>query len=160
MATSKHDYSKAKKDYISSNESCRVIAERYNIPYNTLARIMTKEKWAELRGQAIRESDKKVVSKIADKDAKRIDKIQDTADLLLDKIREGIEADLYTLNAQSVNSIACALGKLKDVKGLKSDLDIQEQTARIDKLRKEALSEEANKDIKIVISGELEEYSK
>lgn len=49
---------------------------------------------------------------------------------------------------------------IKDISGLKCELERQEQMARISKLQKEAKDEEASKDIKIVIGHELDEYSK
>jgi hypothetical protein len=42
---------------------------------------------------------------------------------------------------------------------IKSDADMREQEARIDKLRKEAMVERENNEVKVTILGELEEYS-
>ena len=42
---------------------------------------------------------------------------------------------------------------------IRSEADMLEQEARIDKLRKEAMVEKENQEVKVTIQGELEEYS-
>ena len=42
---------------------------------------------------------------------------------------------------------------------VKSDADMREQEARIKKLRKEAMVEKENNEIKVTIMGDLDEYS-
>ena len=63
------------------------------------------------------------------------------------------------VDRQGLKQIASALKDIKEVKMLKSELDRQEQEARIDKLRKEAMVEKENNEVKVTILGELEEYS-
>ena len=63
------------------------------------------------------------------------------------------------VDRQGLKQIASALKDIKEVKMLRSELDKQEQEARIDKLRKEAMVEKENKEVKVTILGELEEYS-
>ena len=63
------------------------------------------------------------------------------------------------IDRQGLKHIASALKDIKEVKMLKSELDRQEQEARIDKLRKEAMVEKENQEVKVTIQGELEEYS-
>ena len=63
------------------------------------------------------------------------------------------------VDRQGLKQIASALKDIKEVKMLRSELDRQEQEARIDKLRKEAMVEKENNEVKVTISGELEEYS-
>ena len=63
------------------------------------------------------------------------------------------------VDRKGLKQIASALKDIKEVKMLKSELDRQEQEARIDKLRKEAMVEKENNEVKVTILGELEEYS-
>ena len=63
------------------------------------------------------------------------------------------------VDRQGLKQIASALKDIKEVKMLKSELDRQEQEARIDKLRKEATVEKENNEVKVTILGELGEYS-
>lgn len=80
--------------------------------------------------------------------------------------REVIHEEEKLMEAKSIidrnglKQIAAALKDIKEVKMLKSELDRQEQEARIEKLRKEAAVEKENNEIKVIIAGDLDEYSK
>lgn len=63
------------------------------------------------------------------------------------------------VDRQGLKQIASALKDIKEVKMIQSELDRQEQLAKIDKLRKEAMVEKENNEVKVAIVGELEEYS-
>ena len=63
------------------------------------------------------------------------------------------------VDRQGLKQIASALKDIKEVKMLRSELDKQEQEARIDKLRKEAMVEKENNEVKVTIVGDLDEYS-
>ena len=62
-------------------------------------------------------------------------KINEVADKLLDKILSMMDAE--GLGTQGLKHLTSALKDIKEVKGIKSDIDLKEQNARIDKLRKE-----------------------
>ena len=78
----------------------------------------------------------KIVESLSDKDAEKVVDIIGVADKLLEKISEMLSAEVT--NAQGIKNLTSALKDLKDVKGFKSELDKQEQEARIAKLRREA----------------------
>ena len=62
-------------------------------------------------------------------------RINDVADKLLDKISDMITQE--GLTTQNIKHLTSAIKDIKDVKGIKSEIDLKEQNARIDKLRKE-----------------------
>ena len=65
------------------------------------------------------------------------------------------------VDRQGLKQIASALKDIKEVKMLRSELDKQEQEARIANLRKQADKEDDNKEpIQVIIGGDLSEYSK
>ena len=88
-----------------------------------------------------------------------VDGIQSLADLLLEKIKDGVNDGTLIVDSQSIRQITASIKDLRDIKGMKSELDMQEQMARIEKLRKEATIENESKDIKVIISGDLDDYS-
>lgn len=89
-------------------------------------------------------------------------------DLRPDKpTKETIHEEEKLLEAKSIvdrkglKQIASALKDIKEVKMLRSELDKQEQKARIANLRKNAEADSGNKEpIKVIIGSDLEEYSK
>ena len=64
------------------------------------------------------------------------------------------------IDRQGLKQIASALKDIKEVQMLKSELDRQEQEARIANLRKQAESEDDDTEIQVVITGKAKEYAK
>jgi hypothetical protein len=80
--------------------------------------------------------------------------------LLLNKVKSLLEADEELLVDTSImKDVSIILKNLKDIQMIRSEADLREQEARIDKLRKEAMVEKENNEVKVTIQGELEEYS-
>ena len=62
------------------------------------------------------------------------------------------------LDSQSIKHFTSALKDIKDIKGIKSDLDLREQEARIEKLRKDAMTEEEDSEIVVTMEGGIGKY--
>ena len=107
-----------------------------------------------------RKGDDKIVESVASQEARRVDGIQTVADMLLEKIKEGVADGSLIIDSQSIRQITASIKDLREIKGCKSELDMQEQLARIEKLRKEAQTEEESKDIRVVIENSLDDYAK
>jgi hypothetical protein len=56
--------------------------------------------------------------------------------------------------------ISGVLKDLKDIQMIKSEADLREQEARIEKLRKDAAGDEKAPKIEITLGGGLEDYAK
>jgi len=153
------DWKKIKAEYVSTDVSYRKLAEKYSVSPSTLYHRFKREKWADLRKQKNSNFDAKIVESVASQDAKRVVNIQTVADVLLQKIEDGVLDGSLIIDSQSIRQITASLKDLRDIKGCKSELDMQEQIARIDKLRKEAQIEQANKDIRVVIESELDDFA-
>lgn len=130
------DWNKLKAEYIAGGTSYRKLAEKYGIDRNAVQRVAKREKWCDLKSQAKAKSETKMVNAIANDISKKSVKIDDVADKLLDKIIDLL--DNFELDTQSIKHLTSSLKDIKDIKGVKSKLDIKEQEARIDKLRKDA----------------------
>lgn len=153
------DWKQIKSEYIAGGTSYRKLAAKHGVSFSTLKDIARKEKWTDLREQAQHKADTKLTDVIGEKQAARSAKIIDVADKLLDKISDTIDA-LGVIDSQSLKHFTSALKDLKDIKGIKSDIDLREQEARIAKLQKDAQAEEMDSEIKVTIEGDIEFYSK
>ena len=131
------DWKQIKSEYIAGGTSYRKLAEKYSVSFSTLKDIARKEKWTDLRAQAQHKADTKFVDMIGEKQAVRSAKIIDVADKLLDKISKTVEK-LDVIDSQSLKHFTSALKDLRDIKGIKSDIDLREQEARIAKLERDA----------------------
>ena len=134
------DWKRIKAEYIAGGTSYRKLAEKYGVSFNTLKTRAREEQWYELRQQKDHKTTTKIVETLSDNDAKKAVDIIDVADKLLDKIEE--LADTLVVDTQSLKQLTSALKDLKEIKGYKSEADMREQEARIDKLRREAERED------------------
>ncbi len=159
------DWKKIKAEYITTDTSYRRLAEKYGIHYHVISERGKAEKWVELRKQHRDKTLTKALEKISEKQSDKMARIDSLADQLLDKLEKAIgELDMaITVHKEKVETetgentleykvaehggivdrkglreIASALKDLKEVKMIRSELDEQEQQARIENLRKQA----------------------
>ena len=133
------DWKEIKAEYIVGDTSYRKLAEKHGVSFSTLRGIAKREKWTDLKAQAQHNADTKLVETIGDDKGTHSVKINDVADKLLDKILSLVSGE--GLGTQGLKHLTSALKDIKEIKGIKSDIDLREQNARIDKLRKEIESD-------------------
>ena len=148
------DWKQIKSEYIAGGTSYRKLAEKYGVSFSTLRCVAKKEKWTDLKTQAQHKADTKIIETVGKKQAERSAKIMDVADKLLNKISEMVDT-MALVDSQAIKHFTSALKDLKEVKGIKSDIDLREQEARINKLQREAErdQDDTNKEISITIEG-------
>lgn len=156
------DWNKLKAEYIAGGTSYRKLAEKYKdegVTFDNLKNIAVKEGWAKLREQAKDKATTKMVNSVAKDISKKSVKMNDVADKLLDKIIILLDESEF-VDSQVIKQCTSALKDIKDIKGIKSAIDIREQEARIDKLRKDAMDEKENTSITVKFEGDIEKWSK
>lgn len=131
------DWKKIKAEYIAGGTSYRKLAEKYGVSFSTLKEIARREKWTDLKDKARHKADTKFADLMGEKQANRSAKINDVADALLNKISDTL-AMMDVVDSQSIKHFTSALKDIRDIKGIKSDIDLKEQEARIAKLQKDA----------------------
>ena len=151
------DWKKLKAEYISGGTSYRKLAAKYGVSFSTLRDIAIREKWTDLKAQAHNKSVTKLVESIGEQNGTYKVSINEVADKLLNKITDMLT--LECLNTQSVKHLTSALKDIKEIKGIKSDIDLKEQEARIAKLQKEAEADtDKNSSVSITIEGGDDEW--
>ena len=154
------DWQSIKTEYITTDTSYRKLAQKYGVNHAVIGQRAKAEKWVDLRRQHIDKTQTKALNTISNKQADRAAKLIGVSDLLLNKVKSLLEDNEELLVDTSImKDVSVILKNLKDIQMIKSDADIREQEARIDKLRKEAMVEKENNEVKVAIVGELEEYS-
>lgn len=130
--------SKIKAEYIAGEVSYRELAEKYNVSESTLRKTASKEKWKDSRNEARTKAGQKVVEKVAEEQAKGavlIDRINNT---LLEAVADDIEKETMTAAKADVYSkVFDALRKAKQIGDYRSKRELEEQMARIEKMRAE-----------------------
>ena len=175
------DWQAIKTEYITTDTSYRKLAQKYGVSYQAICRRSKEEGWIDLREQHMNKTVSEAVDKISSKKADKLSRIDDLADKLLEKLEkaiteldmeiikrktkledDGLEVTTETMEAkaggivdrQGLKQIASALKDIKEVKMLRSELDRQEQEARIANLRKQAdKDEDKTEEIEVVFVG-------
>lgn len=131
------DWNKIKAEYIAGGTSYRKLCEKYGLKLSELRSVAEREKWVELKAQAQHKTNTKIVNVVSENNAKIDDKYFRLVDKLLDKAEATINA-VDEWHPTLLKEMATTMKYLKECKGVKSELDIEEQRERINKLRREA----------------------
>ena len=147
------DWSKIKTEYITTDTSYRKLAEKHGVGESTLFARASKERWVEQKEQHQSKTVAKTLEAISKKEASRASRLETVADKVLDMVEAYIDAsDPTEIDTQSLKHISGVLRDIKEVK--RNGKDLEEQDARIAKLRKEAEKEDTqSRDVTITIEG-------
>ena len=149
------DWSKLKAEYISGGTSYRKLAKKYDVSFSTLKDIAIREHWVDLKEQAHNNAATRMVNVVSEENSKIDDKYYRLVDMLLDKTEEVI-TNTPIWQVSSLKEMATTMKYLKECKGIKSDIDLKEQDARIKKLQKEIEDEKTT--INITFGDEVKKY--
>ena len=156
------DWSKLKAEYIKGGTSYRKLAEKHKANLSVLKRIAKDENWVGLREQCKAKAATKIVEIESDKQAERMKRLLTVSDKLLAAVEDAVEqfqAGELLLEKGALKSLSGTIKDIKDIQSLKTELDIEEQKARIAILKKQAMAEDDSKEVKVIISTDLDEYS-
>lgn len=132
------DWQAIKTEYITTATSYRELAKKYGISYKTISVKGKDEGWVELRSQFVVKTHSEILDAISEQQVDRAARFKTVADKLLDKIEAIVDSvEPEGINPKSLRSLTAAVKDLKEIQGIKSNLDMQEQQARIDNLRRQ-----------------------
>lgn len=150
------DWLKIKTEYITTDTSYRKLAEKYSVNYSVIGARARAEGWVEERTQFIHKTHTKTLEEISKNQAKRAAQIYKVADKLLLKIEAKADGK-SPIKEKDIRALTAALRDLKEIQNIRSDLDRQEQEARIANLRKQA-GPEQKETATLIIEGLPEEF--
>lgn len=153
------DWNKIKIEYITTGASYRDLAEKYGVSYVLIGRAGKKEGWVELRRQHRERTVQKTVTAVENAQAARARKILTVTDKLLRKIEETVDCE-GPMTEKGLRALTAAVKDLRDVQGIKSELDRKEQEARIENLRRQAEKAEGDRAcVTVTMEGGMGEYA-
>lgn len=157
------DWNKIKAEYIKGGTSYRKLSAKYDVSLSVLKRVAHDENWVGLREQCKAKAATKIVEIESDKQADRMKRLLTVSDKLLMAVEDAVEqfqAGELLLDKGALKSLSGTIKDIKDIQSIKTELDIEEQKARIAILKKQAQAEEDNKEIKVTFECGFDEYSK
>lgn len=135
------DWKKLKAEYIAGGTSYRKLAEKYKVSFHTLRKQAAKENWKALRDETTAKTVTKIIEIESDKQADRMKRLLTVSDKLLMAVEDAVEqfqAGELLLDKGALKSLSGTIKDIKDIQSLKTELDIEEQKARIAILKKQA----------------------
>ena len=154
-------WSEIKHEYITKGTSLRNLAKKYGPTKDTICARAKKEDW---EGQKRRHQDMTETKLLETDTQKKVDyarEINEAANMLVANVKQKLMSyDPITIDTGEMKDMSVVLRNAKELLGIKSKKDLEEQDARIDKLRKEAANHDGNKEpVRVVIEGDLDKYS-
>ena len=146
------DWNRIKTEYITTDTSYRELSQKYGVHYTNIAKRAKKEDWQQLRQQQTNTTQTKMIQAVERRKVDRAAKLIGVSDLLLDKVRGMLEDDSGTITSQAMRNLSGVLRDIKDIQMIRSDADMREQEARIDKLRREAARDEDDGSRAVVVN--------
>ena len=147
------DWKAIKTEYITTDTSYRKLAQKYGVNYQAICHRSKDEGWIAQREQYRNTTITKTIEKISKQEATRAAKIHSVADKLLAKIEAMVEAE-EPLGTKGIRALTAAVKDLKEIQSVRSELDRQEQEARIANLRKQVdKDEDKTEEIEVVFVG-------
>jgi hypothetical protein len=160
------DWQVIKQEYITDpNTSYRRLAEKYGVSRVQIGNVGSEEGWVELRRKHLDKTLTKTINALGTAQAQRAARLQTVADKLLGKIEAAVDSfdmEMLFMDKQALRQITGALKDIKDIQMIKSDADLREQEARIEKLRREAEREDqsGSNEVTVTILGGAEAWQK
>lgn len=157
------DWKAIETEYITTNTSYRKLADKYGIDQATISRKAKKEDWVSKRQRHVSETQAKILTADVQEKVDRATRLISVADKLLSKVETLLDADgELPIDTQSMKHISGVLKDIKEIQMIRSAKDLEEQNARIAKLRREAEKDEDSGTEVIVTfgSGDAEKWAK
>lgn len=153
------DWQAIKTEYITTDTSYRKLAQKYGVSYQAICHRSKEEGWIAEREQHKNNTLTKTLEQISQQDANRAAKIHSVADKLLLKI-EALVDSVELLSEKGIRALTAAVKDLKEIQGVRSELDKQEQEARIANLRKQSEKDDETANvIEVVFAAGPEEWN-
>ena len=165
-------WSSIRADFLANGMPYPQLAEKYSVSLSTLKKRAASEKWMDAREKVVNGTyleprrkkepelepeparepiDEDDVAVLIDLKRQRYLKFMEITDAMMDRISAAL-TDPEVVSPYSLKMLASALRDLREMQGLnKTELDIEEQRARIAKLKSEAKSPETIENQGIVV---------
>lgn len=163
MAKKKIDWLAIREEYISGRGSTTELAARYGVPLKTVKYHCTADGWVRLKEQVAQKASDDAVARAAGSVSGYRDRICAAAMRLLDRVEEYLGAADQAgrvMRSADILNVARALRDIKDVADVKAPGDLEEQAARIDKLRADARrDDEEDATVRVEMDDDIEELA-
>lgn len=167
------DWTRIKKEYISSDISIRALAKKHGISYSTLQHRATREDWNLLRqgGESvpteIRQTIDLAARRLLEKLNQAVEELDHQEIVTRTKVKTA-DGEVNTeqrcfepggkVDCKDLKVLTGALKDLRDIQMVRYPLDIREQEAKIRNLERQ-FTQAGDTAVTVTLEGEAEEYA-
>ena len=153
------DWKTIETEYVTTDISHRGLAEKYDICRSTICKKAAEDKWSDKRKEHRAKTVSEAVNAVGKTQAEQTAKLFRVSGLLLNKVQKLLEENEELLaDTSAMKDVSVVLKNLKELLMIKSEADLREQEARIEKLRREAEPEKMTEAPKLIVEGLPEEF--
>ena len=156
-------WSRVRADYLTTGLTYKKLAEKYGISLPMIKKVASREHWTADKakveavtnevtwGNRSAEGSEAEILTVADIRRDRYEKFMEITDAMMDRIQAALTSP-EVISPYSLKLLASALRDLREMQGLnKTALDIEEQQARIEKLRADTKVVQSPEDRAVVV---------
>lgn len=148
-----------KAEFMTQGTSFRKLAEKYGPNKDTIWKRAKEEDWDRQRRRYSDEVQTKMLESDTAQKISMAEKLNEATQMLLVKTEAMLRSvDTEEMNTTALRDLSVVLKNAKEILMIKSKKDMDEQDARIAKLRKEADMDQDDNRPKLVIEGLPEEF--
>ena len=141
------DWTEIKTEYITKQTSYRKLAEKYGVSQSSLRKVAAREQWVTLRNNFGTSRDAEMANTLGAEAGKKEAVIDTKYYALIAKLLEKAEFVIDNTpvwQASTIKEMASAMKYLKECRGIKSEIDMREQEARIRNLERQQQEEQTD----------------
>ena len=160
------DWGAIRAEYVTTNVSYSMLSKKYNVAKAVIGTRASKEGWVKEREQFVANAYTRTIRDVEKKQGKRMELLYNAADEVLKVIYNTItdKDNGKKVILSDPRKLTGAIKDIKDIYMLRTSGDLEEQQARIEKLRRDAEKideEDGNgQTIEVVFGGEAENWAK
>lgn len=178
----KYNWIEIETEYITTNTSYAKIAEKHGVPLGTLQKYAAKNDWFGKKQDYAEKTVAKTTDKIAKEEAKKLAKLTKAADMMTDVVERilkdtqqfnrhivgfGEEKVYQKVDTKAIRDITVAIKELtsvvRNLNNIPTQAEMEAQRIASERLelekRKADLDLDSNKEIRVIIGGDAEDYA-
>lgn len=158
MAT-EETWEKIRTEYITQGKKPVELSKKYRVSKNDIYQRAKDEDWKGKKGNYREETGEKIIEAVQKREIDDALRLVTVGDRILDRVEEILEIGrIKHMTPTGLKNLSEVVLNIKELKNIRSAEDIEEQRARIEKLRREADRDDRSASITVTLEGAMDSY--
>ena len=158
MAT-EETWEKIRTEYITQGKKPVELSKKYRVSKNDIYQRAKDEDWKGKKGSYREETGEKIIEAVQKREIDDALRLMTVGERILDRVEEILEiGHIKHMTPTGLKNLSEVVLNIKELKNIRSPDDIEEQRARIEKLRREADRDDRSASITVTLEGVMDSY--